>query len=228
MAKLSARGRFERLRLEHPYKGDEYAGDPNGGFRQRAYMSDGNILARYRVGSSGPASTWTVSGRVKPNLSPRQIAEIREPQGWHAVQSDRLRTPRYAGDLSEIPIITQAKADTRTRARARSVERQAERLAAAQEQARTIPVDAVRRFVDRQTGSIHVGESLRFWVRSIMGRLQGGTATFRLMPRSVRKATIRHIAVQRRARVATYRAVMGHAPYPTERAIGAQILGRVL
>lgn len=219
MAKLHARGRWERLRLE-----SEIHNDLGTGWRQRAYMSDGSILSRYRYTRDSKASTWTVCGRVKADLSPRAIAETRAPTWW-PVRDDRQRTPRAAGTLSPEPIVTEQQAKRRIQSRISRAKSDARKLIAAQEQARTIPADAVRTFVDRHTGSVHVGESLRFWVRSIMGRLQGGTATFRLMPRPVRKATIRHIAARRQAHRATYEAVMRHTPFMTERAIGARLLG---
>ena len=229
MAKLSARGRTEQLRLEQPaVLTPPAAGDRNGGFRQRAYMSDGVILARVRVGANSRDTTiWTVCGRVKPDLSPRRIAELRARGGWFPVLNDRRRTPRSPESLAVFPIVTTAQAQRRTRARARAAERKAERLAVAQTRARALTApDTLARLVTTSAGHIHVAEPLRYWVRATMGRLTGGIATFRLMPRDTRKALIRMVADRRTQARATYKAVMGRGPYPTERMIGAQILRR--
>lgn len=114
MAKLTARGRYEVFRLHRQnLKGT--------GWSQRAYRSDGVILSRYRAGTDSPISMWTTIGRVAPELSPRQIADLRGRDRWFPVtaHSSRLSTPETLPYLclGWSPIVTVAQAQRRNRAK---------------------------------------------------------------------------------------------------------------
>ena len=79
----------------------------------------------------------------------------------------------------------------------------------------------VRRIADA-CGRVHVGESPLATVRAVYAA--AGKRSLRSAPPAFRRGVVRQILACRAANVAEYRAVMGHAPLPTEAQITAAML----
>ena len=78
-----------------------------------------------------------------------------------------------------------------------------------------------RRITDA-CGRVHVGESPLATVRAVYAA--AGKRSLRSAPPAFRRGVVRQILACRAANVAEYRAVMGHAPLPTEAQITAAML----
>jgi hypothetical protein len=73
-----------------------------------------------------------------------------------------------------------------------------------------------------ECGRVHVGESLLATVRSVYA--SAGKRSLRSAPPAFRRGVVHTILAARAANVAEHRAVMGHAPLPTEAQITAAML----
>ena len=160
MAKVNCRGRREVLRLHRERE--------NGGWTQRSYGSDGAILARHRRTPESEIGTWSHVGRVKPDLSPLQIVTMRRAGPWFPVSSESrtLASPNRLPDdrIGTRPIVTARDATRRARAKARTADPSSEQIVA---------------YVKKHAGAIHVGETLRHWIRTIADPMIGGRGTLR-------------------------------------------------
>ena len=119
MAKLKARGRTEVVRVEKTYV--KNIGKITERTRhQLAVMSDGNILTKHR-------DTWTLGGKVPPDLTAEEILKRYLDDGWSLVSESPqylVRRGHTIEDVSRAPLLTGAKAAAAARAHSKTVDKQ--------------------------------------------------------------------------------------------------------
>jgi hypothetical protein len=119
MAKLKARGRTEVFRIEKNYV--KHIGQITERTRhQLAVMSDGNVLIKHR-------DTWTVSGKVAPDLTAEEILKHYLDDGWSLVSESPqylVRRGHTLEDVSKTPLFTGAKAAAAAQAHTKTVDKQ--------------------------------------------------------------------------------------------------------
>jgi hypothetical protein len=119
MAKLKARGRTEVFRVEKNYV--KQIGKITERTRhQLAVMSDGNILTKHR-------DTWTLGGKVQPDLTAEEILKHYLDDGWSLVSESpqyHVRRGHTIEDVSKVPLLTGAKAAAAARAHSKTVDKQ--------------------------------------------------------------------------------------------------------
>jgi hypothetical protein len=119
MAKLKARGRTEVFRVEKNYV--KHIGQITERTRhQLTVMSDGNILTKHR-------DTWTLGGKVPPDLTAEEILKRYLDDGWSLVSESPqylVRRGHTIEDVSRAPLLTGAKAAAAARAHSKTVDKQ--------------------------------------------------------------------------------------------------------
>jgi hypothetical protein len=119
MAKLKARGRTEVFRVEKNYV--KHIGQITERARhQLAVMSDGNILTKHR-------DTWTLGGKVQPDLTAEEILKRYLDDGWSLVSESPqylVRRGHTIEDVSKAPLLTGAKAVAAAKAHSKTVDKQ--------------------------------------------------------------------------------------------------------